>query len=121
GGLARQGSSLQGYHSQPGLQGAPIEWVWVGSYRSRRVLDYARGVLSPLRPGIQEDEGWRVGPVEEPRPQADTREAITLGSHLWARDGHVMALLTFRFTRLVKSFLCYRCTVLACFLIREIP
>jgi uncharacterized cupin superfamily protein len=48
---------------------------------SRRVLDYARGFLSPLRPGIQEDQGWRVGPVEEPRPQADAREVITLGNH----------------------------------------
>ncbi len=54
-----------------------------------------------------------MGPVEEPRPQADTREVIILGSHLRARDGHVMALLTFRLTRLEKSFLGYRCTVLA--------
>src|SRR5437016_595176 len=76
GGLARPGSSLQGHHSQPRLQGTPIERVWMGGHRSRRVPDYARRFLSPLRPGIHEDKGWRVGPVKEPRPQADTREVI---------------------------------------------
>src|SRR5438128_5530631 len=66
--VARPGSSLQGHHSQPRLQGTPTERVRVGSHRSRRVPDYARGFLPPLRPGIREDEGWRVGPVPEPRP-----------------------------------------------------
>src|SRR5437660_1262157 len=89
GGLARPGPSLQGHHSEPRLQGTPTERVRVGSNRSRRVPDYARGILPPLRPRIQEDEGWRVGPVEEPRPQPDTREVIILGSHV-TTDGLTM-------------------------------